>query len=411
MPKSTTRDQLALCTCCPALPGAREDQPQDGANGFHDDAPEGNGREERRRRWTRSPPATTTRGTRGAQLTRPERAMLESAIALGFPPGPRRAESPGEGTEVVSVEPKARADDGTVLSMAELWENPTRAKEGLAAGRARAALPTTGKSHTMRVCAALISKPGTPIAEATVIADPRHVGPRPSRGVIADGYGRGPEHPGGRRCERATRRAQRAGRRGPRNRGAHFDARARAHLCPLVPEGQSYQRCESTARPPSSSHADVAARALLQSRRKREVIRQNRWRLMLLRWPNGPVAGSLPGVLGALQVARLHGFHELAGHSVQRLTQHTPAMAARGVGVAAERDPRFASLPLEARRFERALRAPSAPSPGRSRRSGASAAFAAHRVRTLSAQREPKRFGVHFDRLLPQAHGPASFER
>ena len=58
----------------------------------------------------------------GPQLTAPERAMLESAIALGLPPAPRRAERPGEGTEVVSVEPKARAGDDTVLSMVELWE-------------------------------------------------------------------------------------------------------------------------------------------------------------------------------------------------------------------------------------------------------------------------------------------------
>ena len=172
----------------------------------------------------------------GAQLTRPERAMLESAIALGFPPGPRRAESPGEGTEVVSVEPKARADDGTVLSMAELWENPTRAKEGLQpAALVRLA---DGKSHTMRVCAALISKPGTPIAEATVIADPG-MSAQAIAGVIADGYGRGPEH---RAADAANARRAARNALGEEARGIeeHILTLARAHLCPLVPEGQSY---------------------------------------------------------------------------------------------------------------------------------------------------------------------------
>ena len=65
------------------------------------------------------------------QLTAPEREMLDNAIALGFPPAPRRAERPGEGTEVVGVEPCARAPDGTVLTSAALSERPIEAKESV----------------------------------------------------------------------------------------------------------------------------------------------------------------------------------------------------------------------------------------------------------------------------------------
>ena len=170
------------------------------------------------------------------QLTAPERAMLESAIALGFPPAPRRAERPGEGTEVVSVEPRARARDGTVLTSAELSESPTEAKGSVQpAALVRLA---DGTSHTMRVCAALVSDAGTPIAEATVIPD-RGMSADAIAGVIADGYGRGAEH---RVVDAANARyaALRALGEDARGLEERIVALARAHLCPLVPEGESY---------------------------------------------------------------------------------------------------------------------------------------------------------------------------
>ena len=171
-----------------------------------------------------------------SQLTAPERAMLESAIALGFPPAPRRAERPGEGTEVVTVEPRARARDGTVLTGAELSESPTEAKESMqAAALVRLA---DGTSHTMRVCAALVSDAGTPITEATVIAD-RGMSVYAIAGVIADGYGRGAEH---RAVDAANARYAALRALGEEARGLEerVVALARAHLCPLVPEGESY---------------------------------------------------------------------------------------------------------------------------------------------------------------------------
>ena len=124
------------------------------------------------------------------QLTAPERAMLENAIALGFPPAPRRAEGRGEGTEVVRVEPCARAPDGTVLTRAELWESATGTRKDIQpAALVRLA---DGTSHTMRVCGALVSDAGTPIAEAAVIAD-HAMSAGAIAAVIADGYGRGVE--------------------------------------------------------------------------------------------------------------------------------------------------------------------------------------------------------------------------
>ena len=157
------------------------------------------------------------------QLTAPERAMLDNAIALGFPPAPRRAERSGEGTEVVGVEPCARAPTGTVLTGAELSERPTEAKEVVQP--AALVRPADGTSHTMRICAALLSDAGTPIAETKVIPD-RAMSAETIAAVISDGYGRGGRTPGRRRGERAQRGAQRARRGGPRARGAHRGARA-----------------------------------------------------------------------------------------------------------------------------------------------------------------------------------------
>ena len=170
------------------------------------------------------------------QLTAPERAMLESVIALGFPPAPRRAERPGEGTEVVNVKPRAIARDGTVLTSAELSERPTEAKESVQpAALVRLA---DGTSHTIRVCAALVSDAGTPITEATVIAD-RAMSADAIADVIADGYGRGAEH---RAVDAANARYAALRALGEEARGLEerVVALARAHLCPLVPAGESY---------------------------------------------------------------------------------------------------------------------------------------------------------------------------
>ena len=180
------------------------------------------------------------------QLTAPERAMLDNAIALGFPPAPqppspRRAERSGEGTEVVGVEPCARAPDGTVLTNAALSERPIEAKESVQpAALVRLA---DGTSHTMRICAALVSEAGTPIAEAKVIPDPG-MSADAIAAVIADGYGRGVEHRAVDAGERAVRDAQRARRGGPRARRAHRGARASAALPARASRGRP-TRCES----------------------------------------------------------------------------------------------------------------------------------------------------------------------
>ena len=64
---------------------------------------------------------------------------------------------------MVGVEPCARAPDGTVLTSAELWERATGTRKDMQpAARVRLA---DGTSHTMRICAALVSDAGTPIAE------------------------------------------------------------------------------------------------------------------------------------------------------------------------------------------------------------------------------------------------------
>ena len=169
------------------------------------------------------------------QLTAPERAMLDNAIALGFPPAPRRAERSGEGTEVVSVEPCARAPTSSVLTGAELSERPTEAKEVVQpAALVRLA---DGTSHTMRICAALLSDAGTPIAEARVIPD-RAMSAEAIAAVIADGYGRGSNTGPSTRRTRATRRSARSARRSEGSKSASW--RSRAQLCPLVPEGESF---------------------------------------------------------------------------------------------------------------------------------------------------------------------------
>ncbi|MDD9981152.1 MAG: hypothetical protein OXU81_07305 [Gammaproteobacteria bacterium] len=170
------------------------------------------------------------------QLTAPERAMLKNAIALGFPPAPRRAERSGEGTEVVGVEPCARAPDGTVLSGAELWESETGTrKDTQPAALVRLA---DGTSHTMRICAALVSDAGTPIAEAAVIAD-HAMSADAIAAVIADGYGRGVEH---RDVDAANARYAALSAFGEEARGLEerIVALARVQLCPLVPPGESY---------------------------------------------------------------------------------------------------------------------------------------------------------------------------
>ena len=167
---------------------------------------------------------------------RPERAMLEDAIALGFRPAPRRAERPGEGTEVVSVEPCARAPDGTVLTRSELWESATGTRMDMQpAARVRLA---DGTSHTMRICAALVSDARTPIAEATVIAG-HGMSAGAIAAVIADGYGRGVEH---RAVDAANARHAALSALGEEARGLEerIVALARAQLCPLVPPGEIY---------------------------------------------------------------------------------------------------------------------------------------------------------------------------
>ena len=95
-----------------------------------------------------------------------------------------------------------------------------------------------GTSHTMRVCAALVSEAGTPTAEATVIPDRGKSG-QAIAGVIADGYGRGTEH-GAVDAASARYVALRALGEEARGLEERIVALARAHLCPRVPEGESY---------------------------------------------------------------------------------------------------------------------------------------------------------------------------
>ena len=124
------------------------------------------------------------------QLTAPERAMLESAIALGFPPAPRRAGRPGEGTEVVSVEPRARARDGTVLTSAEALGEPDRGEGERAAGRACAARRRDEPHHAGLRRARL--RRGNPDRRSHGDPRPWHVRRRLSRGRSPTATDEGP---------------------------------------------------------------------------------------------------------------------------------------------------------------------------------------------------------------------------
>ena len=198
------------------------------------------------------------------QLTAPERAMLNNAIALGFPPAPRRAERPSEGTEVVGVEPCARAPDGTVLTRAELRESATGTrKDTQPAALVRLA---DGTSHTMRICAALVSDAGTPVAEAKVIAD-RGMSADAIAAVIAGGYCRGVER---RAVDAANARYATLRALGEEARGLEerIVALARATL-PARAAGGRPTRCESRTTAPSSSDNEAQARSADRTARPR----------------------------------------------------------------------------------------------------------------------------------------------
>ena len=135
---------------------------------------------------------------------------------------------------MVGVEPCARAPDGTVLTSADLSERPTEANEGVQpAALVRLA---DGTSHTMRICAGLVSDAGTPIGEAKVIPD-HGMSADAIAAVSADGYGRGVEHWA---LDAASARYAALRALGEEARGIEerIVALARAQLCPLVPPGE-----------------------------------------------------------------------------------------------------------------------------------------------------------------------------
>lgn len=107
-----------------------------------------------------------------AELSAPERAMLDNAMALGFAPAPVRDERGSGAHHVTGVEAILETRSGTLHTIDEIANDPSILEWG-ARPRLRIGFRNR-ESVVMPITAALVSDADTAITEIEVIVDPSY---------------------------------------------------------------------------------------------------------------------------------------------------------------------------------------------------------------------------------------------